>query len=115
METEKLTLEGDSGGGLGSTAVTTLPPNPRACWERPLLHDSNNAPAKRMAIMSANRRLSGSHLSSHINVPRSMPRGSAGQALRFLRLRALPAKPLDNRSLPFDRPPPPRLTRSTYS
>jgi hypothetical protein len=93
VETEKLTLEGDSDGGLGSTAVTTLPPNPCACWERPLLHDSNNAPAKRMAIMSANRRLSGSHLSSHINAPRSMPRVLVGQALRFSGLRTFPANP----------------------
>jgi len=38
---------GDTVMDLGSTTAVTLSPNPRTRWERPLLNDSNHAPAHR--------------------------------------------------------------------
>jgi hypothetical protein len=113
--TGKLTLRGDSDAYLGLTTATIQSPSPRARWERPLLHDSNHAPADTTATQSADRRLRGSHLPPQIQAPRSKPRGPAGRALRLKGLRALPAEPLVDLSLQLDRPPPPRLTGPTYS
>ncbi len=110
-----ISMWGDSGTD-SEQSVAASRRSSRDRWEHPLLNVSHNAPASTKAIQSANRRMSGSHPSPKRSGFTILPRSSAGRALRFAGLRARPADLLVLRPSSANRsPPPPRLTRPTYS